>query len=134
MKYLRWFGKVVRAYGFPLTMMILSHVVLAGCAIAFVYICKSLVDSAVATFNGTTTASDIMKWLLWLVAVVLVRIAINACRSYIQAKTEVRMKNDLRRKLFDIMLRVQIILSLLEIFYTTELGMIFQENIIQSLY
>ena len=107
MKYLRWFGKVVRPYGFPLTMMILSHVVLAGCSIAFVYICKSLVDSAVATFNGTTTASDIMKWLLWLVAVVLVRIAINACRSYIQAKTEVRMKNDLRRKLFDIMLRVQ---------------------------
>ena len=33
MKYLRWFGKVVRPYGFPLTMMILSHVVLAGCAI-----------------------------------------------------------------------------------------------------
>ena len=51
MKYLRWFSRVVRPYRLSLTMMILSHVVLAACATSFVYICKQLVDSAVATMR-----------------------------------------------------------------------------------
>ena len=107
MKYLSWFGRVVRPYRLSLTLMILSHVVLAGCAISFVYVCKQLVDSAVATFNGNADGTDITKWLLCLVFIVLMRIAINAYRSYIQAKTEARMKNSLRRSLFDVMLRMQ---------------------------
>lgn len=107
MKYLRWFGRVVRPYGFPLTVMILCHVLLAACAICFVYVCKQLVDSAVATFGGTAEPSVIIRWLAILVAIVLVRIATNAFKSYIQAKTEIRMKNSLRSSLFEIMLRMQ---------------------------
>ena len=97
----------MRPYRLALAMMILSHVVLAACAISFVYICKQLVDSAVATFNGDADVADIMKWLVGLIVIVLVRIAINAFRSYIQVKTEVRLKNSLRRTLFEIILRMQ---------------------------
>ena len=97
----------MRPYRLSLTMMILSHVVLAACAISFVYICKQLVDSAVATFNGKAEVSDMTQWLFYLVAIVIMRIGINAYRTYIQAKTEARLKNSLRRNLFDIMLRMQ---------------------------
>lgn len=106
MKYVRWFFKAVRPYSLSLAVMIFAHVLLAGCAICFVYSCKMLVDSAVAAFSGASTES-ITKWLLVLIGVVLMRIAINAFRSYLQTKTEIRMKNSLRRRLFDIMLRMQ---------------------------
>ena len=107
MKYLRWFGRVVRPYSLSLTMMILCHVVLAACAIFFVYVCKQLVDCAVAAFSGSGDLVAISKWFIFLLGIVLMRIAINAVKSYIQAKTEVRLKNSLRRNLFDIMLRMQ---------------------------
>ena len=97
----------MRPYRLSLTLMILSHVVLAGCTIFFVYTCKQLVDTAVATFNGNADVADIMKWFIWLTLVVVARVALNAFRNYIQAKTEIRLKNSLRRSLFDIMLRMQ---------------------------
>ena len=106
MKYIRWFLRTVRPYSLSLAMMIFCHVLLAGCAICFVYTCKKLVDSAVAAFSGASPES-IIKWLLVLVGVVLMRIAVNAFRTYIQTKTEIKMKNSLRRRLFDIMLRMQ---------------------------
>ena len=106
MKYLRWFLRTARPYSLPLALMILCCVILAGCTIFFVYICKQLVDSAVAAFSGAGLQS-VSKWFICLVAVVLVRVALNALRAYVQTKTEIRMKNSLRRKLFGIMLRMQ---------------------------
>jgi ABC-type multidrug transport system fused ATPase/permease subunit len=88
-------------------MMILCHVVLAACAIFFVFVCKQLVDCAVAAFSGSGDLVTISKWFMFLLGIVLMRIAINAIKSYIQAKTEARLKNSLRRNLFDIMLRMQ---------------------------
>ena len=106
MKYLRWFLRTARPYSLPLALMILCCVILAGCTIFFVYICKQLVDSAVAAFSGAGLQS-VSKWFICLVAVVLVRVALNALRAFVQTKTEIRMKNSLRRKLFGIMLRMQ---------------------------
>ena len=106
MKYLRWFLRTARPYSLPLALMILCCVILAGCTIFFVYICKQLVDSAVAAFSGAGL-QNVSKWFICLVAVVLVRVALNALRAYVQTKTEIRMKNSLRRKLFGIMLRMQ---------------------------
>ena len=57
MKYVRWFFKAVRPYSLSLAVMIFAHVLLAGCAICFVYSCKMLVDSAVAAFSGASTES-----------------------------------------------------------------------------
>ena len=107
MKYLRWFSRVVRPYSLSLAVMMLCHVLLAACTIAFVYVCKKLVDIAVAIVAGSGTETAIFPWLSALVCIVVLRIALNSFRSYLQTKTEIRMKNSLRRRLFDILLRMQ---------------------------
>lgn len=107
MKYLRWFGRAVRPYSFPLAVMMSCHVLLAVCTIAFVYICKMLVDVAVAVFSGSGVFDDLYMWFAALALVVLLRIALNSFKAYLQTKTEIRMKNSLRRRLFDILLRMQ---------------------------
>ena len=42
-----------------------------------------------------------------LICVVVLRISLNSFRSYLQTRTEIRMKNSLRGRLFDILLRMQ---------------------------
>ena len=106
-KYIKWFGRVVRPYSGSLTVMMLCHILLATCSVGFVYCCKKLVDSAVAIFAGTSSTVDIAYWFAALAAIVCGRIGLNALRSYIQTKTEIRIKNNLRRNLFDILLRMQ---------------------------
>ena len=80
MKYLRWFGRVVRPYGISLTVMMLCHVLLAVCTVAFVYICKRLVDTAVAVLSGTGANAEFTAWFVALAGVVLLRICLNSFR------------------------------------------------------
>lgn len=42
-----------------------------------------------------------------MVGVVLLRIALNAFRNFLQTKTEIKLKNRLRRRLFDLLLRLR---------------------------
>ena len=107
MKYIRWIGRTVRPYGLSLTFMMLCHVILAVCSIAFVFLCKKLVDAAVASVSGTSSEDGILILAMCLAGIVLLRISLNSVRSYIQTKTEIKMKNALRRRLFDIILRMQ---------------------------
>ena len=106
MKYIRWIYKFVRPHAGAMTVMMLCHVLLAACAVGFVYVSKALVDVAVAQMQGTEAGS---LWALgsFMVCIVLLRIALNALRNYLQTRTEIRLKNSLRRKLFDILLRTQ---------------------------
>lgn len=107
MNYLRWIGRLVRPYGLPMTFMMLCHLLLAFCSVAFVYICKRLVDTAVSIVSGSAASDDILYLFIFMAAIVLIRIALNAFRTYVQTKTEIKMKNTLRRRLFDILLRIQ---------------------------
>ena len=106
MKYIRWIYRFVRPHAGAMTVMMLCHVLLAACAVGFVYVSKLLVDVAVAQMQGGEGGSP---WTLgvFMVCIVLLRIALNALRSYLQTRTEIRLKNSLRRKLFDILLRTQ---------------------------
>lgn len=106
MKYIRWIYRFVRPHAGAMTVMMLCHVLLAACAVGFVYVSKLLVDVAVAQMQGGEGGS---LWTLgvFMVCIVLLRIALNASRSYLQTRTEIRLKNSLRRKLFDILLRTQ---------------------------
>jgi len=106
-KYIQWSGKAMRPYRMAISVMMFSHVILAACSILFVYTCKKLVDSAVAAFDGKEQEYGIPFLLGVLVLIVVVRIAVNAARSYLQTKTEIGMKNRLRRRMFDILLREQ---------------------------
>lgn len=106
MKYLRWIYRFVRRQRAAMLVMMLCHVLLAGCAVGFVYVSKKLVDVAVAMLQGSESA-DLWVWGASMIAIVLVRIGLNALRSYLQVRTEIHLKNRLRRRLFDILLRMQ---------------------------
>lgn len=106
MKYLKWIYRFVRRQRAAMVVMMLCHVFLAGCAVGFVYVSKRLVDVAVAMLQGAE-AGDLWVWASAMIAVVLMRIGLNALRSYLQIRTEIRLKIGLRRKLFDILLRMQ---------------------------
>ena len=106
MKYLRWISRFVRRQRSAMAVMMICHVLLAGCAVGFVYVSQKLVDIAVGLLQGSS-AGDLWVWGGAMVAVVLLRIALNALRSYLQIRTEVRLKNHLRTRLFDILLRMQ---------------------------
>ena len=66
MKYLRWFGRAVRPHWMSLTCMMMCHVLLAACSIAFIYASKKLVDLAVAALDGQQTEASMKVWLLCL--------------------------------------------------------------------
>ena len=106
MKYLKWFLRTVRPYWGSLSVMMSCHVLLTACSIGFVYVSKKLVDTAVALLDGSATTQGLPFWATLMVAIILFRIALNALRSYLQTKTEISMKNRLRKRLFDILLHL----------------------------
>ena len=106
-KYIKWFNKAVRPYRGSLAVMMLCHVLLTACSIGFVYASKKLVDIAVAVLQGTSVASDLWFWTGAIIVIVLGRIGLNALKTYLQTRTEINLKNRLRRRLFDVLLRLQ---------------------------
>ena len=105
-KYIHWLGKAVRPHWGAMAVMMTCHLFLAACSVAFVYICKQLVDIAVSVFRGETGREGIFVWLGMMAGVIIVRIVLNALRTYFQTRTEIKVKNSLRRRLFDILLRM----------------------------
>ncbi len=106
-KYVKWFCKAVRPYWFQLTAMILCHILLAGCAIGHVYVSKELVDVAVDIFAGRTVKFGISFWAMLMIGIVLTRILMNSLRSYLETKMQIKLKNSLRGRIFDILLHLQ---------------------------
>lgn len=102
-KYFKWFAAAVRPYSGALSVVLLCHILLAGCGIAFVYVSKVLVDIAVGLVPGS-----ILLWAFLFAGVIVLRIALNSLRTWLQTKTEVALKNGLRRRLFDNLLHTRI--------------------------
>ena len=107
MKYLRWFRRAARPYPFRLALIMLCHILIAGCAVGFVYVSKKLVDVAVDVLSGADSSETITAWALAMVGIALSRILLNALRSYLQTTTEIKLKNGLRKRLFNILLHLQ---------------------------
>jgi len=107
MKYIRWFLNAARPYRLRLAVMMFCHILITGCAVGFVYVSKKLVDIAVAVLSGNDSADSLMQWAAAMVGIVLFRISLNALRSYLQTTTEIKLKNRLRKRLFDNLLHLQ---------------------------
>lgn len=107
MKYLKWFLKTARPYGLRLAFTMLCHILIAGCAVGFVYVSKKLVDIAVAALNGQDAGNALLVWGSAMAGIALMRILLNAVRTYLQTTTEIKLKNRLRKRLFNILLHVQ---------------------------
>ena len=106
-KYIKWFNKAVRPYRGSIGVMMLCHVLLTACSIGFVFASKKLVDIAVAVLQGAASASGLWVWASVMIGIVLGRIGLNALKSYFQTRTEINLKNRLRRRLFDVLLHLQ---------------------------
>ena len=107
MKYIKWFLRAMRPYALSVTCSMMCHVLLAACAVAFVYVSKKLVDVAVAILGGGHDELSLVPWASALASIILVRVLLNALRSYLQTRTEIALKNRLRYNLFNVMLHVR---------------------------
>ena len=85
----------------------MCHVLLAACSVAFVYVSKKLVDVAVAILGGTLESGALTGWAVAMVSVIVIRVLLNATKSYLQTKTDIALKNRLRYNLFNVLLRVR---------------------------
>ena len=116
MKQIRWILKTIRPFWMQVTAMMLCHIAVAACAIAFVYVSKVMVDNATAMFAAQaagaaetvgTTWTNLGKWACAMIGIVVFRILLNSLRSYIQTKTDVKLRNRLRSRMFDQLLNTR---------------------------
>lgn len=87
--------------------MMMCHVLLAGCSVAFVYVSKKLVDVAVAILGGRMESGALTGWAVAMVVVIMTRVLLNASKSYLQTRTDIALRNRLRYNLFNVLLRVR---------------------------
>ncbi len=107
MKYIKWFIKAIKPYWIRISVTILCHIILAGCSVGFVYVSKKLVDVAVSLVSGNEAEVGLILWASFMIAIVLTRIGLNAMRTYFQTTTEIKLRNSLRRHIYDILLHIQ---------------------------
>lgn len=93
MKYLRWISGVLRPFKLSVAAMLLCHIATAGCAVAFVYVSKVLIDNAIS-------GAVIEPWIFVMIGIMVLRILLNSLRTYIQTKTDVKLRNTLRARMF----------------------------------
>lgn len=107
MKYIKWYIQAARPYWKQMSIMLLCNLLIAGCAVDYVFVSKKLVDVAVALFKSGGSGRELGVWAAAMIAIVLVRILLNAVRSFVQTTTEVKFKNALRRRLFDSLMHLR---------------------------
>ena len=107
MKYIKWYIQAARPYWKQMSIMLLCNLLIAGCAVGYVFVSKKLVDVAVALFKSGGAGRELGVWAAAMIAIVLVRILLNAVRSFVQTTTEVKFKNALRRRLFDSLMHLR---------------------------
>lgn len=113
MRQLRWILKVIAPFWISVVAMMLCHLAVAACAVAFVYVSKVLVDNAVAILSSSASAGfdagmdGLAVWVCAMVGIIVMRILFNALRTYIQTRTDVRMRNSLRARMFNILLNAR---------------------------
>ena len=66
-----------------------------------------MVDGAVAVYNAEAEVSSLSVWAVAMCVVIVVRILTGALRSFLQARTDVKMRNRLRARMFDVLLHLQ---------------------------
>ena len=116
MKQIRWILKTIRPFRIEISAMMLCHIAVAACAVAFVYVSKVMVDNATAMFAAQaagaaetvgTIWTNLGKWACAMIGIVVFRILLNSLRSYIQTKTDVKLRNRLRSRMFDQLLNTR---------------------------
>lgn len=107
MKQLRWLFNKIRPYAWSLVGMVFCQLLLTCCAVGFVFVSKKMVDEAVSIFNNTSDGGSIWIWAAAMAAIIVARILMSALKTFVQTRTDVRMRNSLRASMFDTLLHMQ---------------------------
>lgn len=116
MKQIRWILRTLRPFWMQISAMMLCHIAVAACSVAFVYVSKVMVDNATAMFSAQAagipqTEGDVWTnlgiWACAMAGIILVRITLNSLRTYLQTKTDVKFRNRLRSRMFDQLLNTR---------------------------
>ena len=95
MNNLKWLWKISDGFRPAIACSALTGTLHVCVSLAFVYVCKHLIDIA-------TGISDdrLGSYIGWLASCLAMQLLLSAARSRLTAQTEIRLRNELRRKLF----------------------------------
>lgn len=95
MNNLKWLWKISDGFRPAIACSALTGTLHVCVSLAFVYVCKHLIDIA-------TGISDdrLGSYIGWLASCLIIQLLLSAARSRLTAQTEIRLRNELRRKLF----------------------------------
>ena len=91
----RWLWKASRDFRMPIACCALVGVMHAGVALLFVYVCKHLIDVATGVSGDSLNA-----FIVWLALCLAAQLLLSVIRSRLASRTEIRLRNELHRKLF----------------------------------
>lgn len=111
-KYIRWFFKAAKPYRWTIAFSILCHLVLVVLALTYVYVSKALVDIA----TGNTASSEslgisgmrqgLIVFGVAMIVIIITRTFLMALKGLLQTKASVKLRNALRQKQFDGLMRL----------------------------
>lgn len=92
---IRWLWKVSEGYRLPVICCALTGAINACVSLAFVFVCKYLIDIA-------TGASDesLGTYIGWMVTCLVVQLSLSVIRSRLMTRTEIKLRNVLHNRLF----------------------------------
>lgn len=94
-RYLIWYWRAVRPVGWSVAAQVLLQIVRVCCSMGFIVAGKQLVDIATGKSDG-----ELMPYVVLLVSCQMVQILLNALRTHLQNRADVKMKVNLREQMF----------------------------------
>jgi len=112
MKYLKWFINASKPYKWTLFISVVCNLLLVGISLSYVYVSKALVDTATGgtkqleAFGFTNVRNGLIFFGVLMIAIIIVQIGLRSAKNYLQTKASVKLRNALRQKQFDGLLRI----------------------------
>ena len=92
---LKWLWKVSAGFRLYMAGYALAGITQVGVSLFFVYVCKHLIDIATGVSDD-----DLNIFIGLLLCCMVMQLALSVMRSRLSARTEIRLRNELRRRLF----------------------------------
>ena len=89
-----WMWRQTSGHRIPVSVSVFLGVVRIAASLSFIWVSKEMIDAAVRS------DSSLMKYVLALVAALVVEMLCSAIQGYMNVRTEARMRNSLRERTF----------------------------------
>ena len=98
----RWLGNASRGYQHLVVWCTLAGMLHVGVSLFSVYISKHLIDIVTGE-----SGDDLGLFIGWMVACIVMQLGLSIMRSRMASRAEIKMRNEMRRKLFVHMMESQ---------------------------